>query len=92
MKTPFENHLKRMKLNFEKHLKPTFEKDMDPKFEKYLNLKFEKHSKTTLENYTRSRITQTRLYRIIAYFKGHLPHQKSLHELNVKKFCYIELK
>ena len=29
--------------------------------------------------YTRSRITRTRLYRIIAYFEGHLPHQKSLH-------------
>ena len=29
--------------------------------------------------YTRSRITQTRLYQIIAYFEGHLPHQKSLH-------------
>ena len=29
--------------------------------------------------YTRSRITWTRLYRIIAYFEGHLPHQKSLH-------------
>ena len=29
--------------------------------------------------YTWSRITQTRLYRIIAYFEGHLPHQKSLH-------------
>ena len=42
--------------------------------------------------YTRSRITRTRLYRIIAYFEGHLPHQKSLHLLNVKKFCYIELK
>ena len=30
-------------------------------------------------NYTRFRITRTRLYRIIAYFEGHLPHQKSLH-------------
>ena len=29
--------------------------------------------------YTRSRITRTRLYQIIAYFEGHLPHQKSLH-------------
>ena len=29
--------------------------------------------------YTRSRITRTRLYRIITYFEGHLPHQKSLH-------------
>ena len=29
--------------------------------------------------YTWSRITRTRLYRIIAYFEGHLPHQKSLH-------------
>ena len=29
--------------------------------------------------YTRSRITQTRLYQIFAYFEGHLPHQKSLH-------------
>ena len=29
--------------------------------------------------YTRSHITRTRLYRIIAYFEGHLPHQKSLH-------------
>ena len=29
--------------------------------------------------YTRSRITRTCLYRIIAYFEGHLPHQKSLH-------------
>ena len=30
-------------------------------------------------NYTRSRITGTRLYRIISYFEGHLPHQKSVH-------------
>ena len=30
------------------------------------------------ETYTRSRITRTRLYRIISYFEGHLPHQKSL--------------
>ena len=29
--------------------------------------------------YTRSRITRTCLYQIIAYFKGHLLHQKSLH-------------
>ena len=29
--------------------------------------------------YTRSRTTRTRLYQIIAYFEGHLPHQKSLH-------------
>ena len=29
--------------------------------------------------YTRSRITRTRLYRILSYFEGHLPHQKSLH-------------
>ena len=29
--------------------------------------------------YTRSHITRTHLYQIIAYFEGHLPHQKSLH-------------
>ena len=29
--------------------------------------------------YTQSRITRTHLYRIIAYFEGHLLHQKSLH-------------
>ena len=29
--------------------------------------------------YTWSHITRTRLYQIIAYFEGHLPHQKSLH-------------
>ena len=29
--------------------------------------------------YTQSRITRTRLYRIIAYFEGYLPHQKLLH-------------
>ena len=28
--------------------------------------------------YTRSHITRTRLYQIITYFEGHLPHQKSL--------------
>ena len=33
----------------------------------------------TALTYTRSRLTRTRLYRIIAYFEGHLPHQKSLH-------------
>ena len=30
-------------------------------------------------DYTWSRITRTCLYRIIAYFEGYLPHQKSLH-------------
>ena len=37
------------------------------------------YMKRCQRNYTRSRITRTRLYRIIAYFEGHLPHQKSLH-------------
>ena len=32
-----------------------------------------------IAQYTRSCITQTCLYQIITYFKGHLPHQKSLH-------------
>ena len=32
-----------------------------------------------MRRYTRSRITRTRLYQIIAYVEGHLPHQKSLH-------------
>ena len=30
-------------------------------------------------NYTQSCITGIRLYQIITYFNGHLPHQKSLH-------------
>ena len=31
------------------------------------------------DEYTQSCITQTCLYQIITYFKGHLLHQKSLH-------------
>ena len=42
------------------------------------NNKLGKHYQKWCE-YTRSRITRTRLYQIIAYFEGHLPHQKSLH-------------
>ena len=42
-------------------------------------LHFPKAEGRSVLRYTRSRITRTRLYQIIAYFEGHLQHQKSLH-------------